>query len=165
MRRTNDRFMWFLISAVHLLDLSKALFRLLPRLGCKLNSPLSSSWTEELFFLPQSFALQEGLLFRRPSISEELNIFLEREFSHGRRRRDDFVREVYGKAKAKAIERNWNMRKEEEMICQISGESSHFTQAADMRMQHDKEEAEENSRDPEVFLLFRSRRVTLYAIF
>ncbi|XP_078442630.1 uncharacterized protein LOC144712274 isoform X2 [Wolffia australiana] len=31
-------------------------------------------------------------------------------------------------AKAKAIERNWNRRKEEEMICKICGESGHFTQ-------------------------------------
>ena len=31
-------------------------------------------------------------------------------------------------AKAKAIERNWKKRKEEEMICKICGESGHFTQ-------------------------------------
>jgi ribosomal protein L37E len=31
-------------------------------------------------------------------------------------------------AKAKATERNWKKRKEEEMICKICGESGHFTQ-------------------------------------
>lgn len=31
-------------------------------------------------------------------------------------------------AKAKAIERNWKKRKEEEMICKLCGESGHFTQ-------------------------------------
>lgn len=33
-------------------------------------------------------------------------------------------------AKAKAIERNWKKRKEEEMICKICGESGHFTQVS-----------------------------------
>ena len=31
-------------------------------------------------------------------------------------------------AKAKATERNWKKRKEEEMICKICGDSGHFTQ-------------------------------------
>lgn len=31
-------------------------------------------------------------------------------------------------AKAKATERNWKKRKEEEMICKLCGESGHFTQ-------------------------------------
>lgn len=31
-------------------------------------------------------------------------------------------------ARAKATERNWKKRKEEEMICKICGESGHFTQ-------------------------------------
>ena len=34
-------------------------------------------------------------------------------------------------AKSKATERNWKKRKEEEMVCKICGDSSHFTQVFD----------------------------------
>lgn len=35
-------------------------------------------------------------------------------------------------AKSKATEKNWKKRKEEEMICKLCGESSHYTQVFDI---------------------------------
>lgn len=36
-------------------------------------------------------------------------------------------------ARAKATERNWKKRKEEEMICKLCGEAGHFTQVGPVR--------------------------------
>ncbi|XP_010938221.1 uncharacterized protein [Elaeis guineensis] len=51
-------------------------------------------------------------------------------------------------AKAKAIERNWKKRKEEEMICKICGESGHFTQGCPSTLGANRKSADFFERVP-----------------
>lgn len=51
-------------------------------------------------------------------------------------------------AKAKAIERNWKKRKEEEMICKLCGESGHFTQGCPSTLGANRKSAEIFERVP-----------------
>ncbi|XP_072959008.1 uncharacterized protein [Typha angustifolia] len=51
-------------------------------------------------------------------------------------------------AKAKAIERNWKKKKEEEMICKICGESGHFTQGCPSTLGGNRKTAEFFERVP-----------------
>ncbi|KAL5228193.1 hypothetical protein ABZP36_016458 [Zizania latifolia] len=51
-------------------------------------------------------------------------------------------------AKAKATERNWKKRKEEEMICKICGESGHFTQGCPSTLGANKRNADFFERVP-----------------
>ncbi|XP_074587912.1 uncharacterized protein LOC141843774 [Curcuma longa] len=51
-------------------------------------------------------------------------------------------------AKAKATERNWKKRKEEEMICKICGESGHFTQGCPSTLGASRKSAEFFERVP-----------------
>ncbi|KAH7655126.1 Zinc finger CCHC-type protein [Dioscorea alata] len=51
-------------------------------------------------------------------------------------------------AKAKATERNWKKRKEEEMICKICGESGHFTQGCPSTLGANRKSADFFERVP-----------------
>ncbi|XP_077218057.1 uncharacterized protein LOC143852530 [Tasmannia lanceolata] len=51
-------------------------------------------------------------------------------------------------AKAKATERNWKKRKEEEMICKICGESGHFTQGCPATLGANRKSTEPFQRVP-----------------
>ncbi|KAL0927388.1 hypothetical protein M5K25_001553 [Dendrobium thyrsiflorum] len=51
-------------------------------------------------------------------------------------------------AKAKAIERNWKKRKEEEMICKLCGESGHFTQGCPSTLGANRKSADFFERVP-----------------
>uniref|UniRef100_A0A1D1YQ69 5'-3' exoribonuclease 4 n=2 Tax=Anthurium amnicola TaxID=1678845 RepID=A0A1D1YQ69_9ARAE len=51
-------------------------------------------------------------------------------------------------AKAKAIERNWKKRKEEELICKICGESGHFTQGCPSTLGPNRKSADFFERVP-----------------
>lgn len=51
-------------------------------------------------------------------------------------------------AKAKAIERNWKKRKEEEMICKLCGESGHFTQGCPSTLGANRKSADLFERVP-----------------
>ncbi|XP_031504747.1 uncharacterized protein LOC116267260 [Nymphaea colorata] len=67
-------------------------------------------------------------------------------------------------AKAKATERNWKKRKEEEMICKICGESGHFTQGCPSTLGSNRKSAEfierVPARDKHVRALFSEKVVT-----
>ncbi|KAG6538235.1 hypothetical protein ZIOFF_003347 [Zingiber officinale] len=64
-------------------------------------------------------------------------------------------------AKAKATERNWKKRKEEEMICKICGESGHFTQGCPSTLGASRKSAEfferVPARDKNVRVLFSEK--------
>ncbi|XP_024981850.1 uncharacterized protein LOC112518403 isoform X2 [Cynara cardunculus var. scolymus] len=64
-------------------------------------------------------------------------------------------------AKSKATERNWKKRKEEEMVCKICGESSHFTQGCPSTLGASRKSQElferVPARDPQVKALFSDR--------
>ncbi|XP_074587317.1 uncharacterized protein LOC141843176 [Curcuma longa] len=64
-------------------------------------------------------------------------------------------------AKAKATERNWKKRKEEEMICKICGESGHFTQGCPSTLGTSRKSAEfferVPARDKNVRVLFSEK--------
>ncbi|KAG6485079.1 hypothetical protein ZIOFF_053608 [Zingiber officinale] len=64
-------------------------------------------------------------------------------------------------AKAKATERNWKKRKEEEMICKICGESGHFTQGCPSTLGASRKSAEfferVPARDKNVRILFSEK--------
>ncbi|XP_020585226.1 uncharacterized protein LOC110027903 isoform X2 [Phalaenopsis equestris] len=51
-------------------------------------------------------------------------------------------------AKAKAMERNWKKRKEEEMICKLCGESGHFTQGCPSTLGANRKSADLFERVP-----------------
>lgn len=59
-------------------------------------------------------------------------------------------------AKAKATERNWKKRKEEEMICKLCGESGHFTQGCPSTLGANKKSADLFERVPARDKLVRS---------
>ncbi|KAJ9542992.1 hypothetical protein OSB04_022699 [Centaurea solstitialis] len=64
-------------------------------------------------------------------------------------------------AKSKATERNWKKRKEEEMVCKICGDSSHFTQGCPSTLGASRKSQElferVPARDPQVKALFSDR--------
>ncbi|KAM3348618.1 hypothetical protein ACQJBY_022097 [Aegilops geniculata] len=66
-------------------------------------------------------------------------------------------------AKAKATERNWKKRKEEEMICKICGESGHFTQGCPSTLGANRRNADfferVPARDKQVRDLFTERTI------
>ncbi|KAG8045565.1 hypothetical protein GUJ93_ZPchr0008g12937 [Zizania palustris] len=67
-------------------------------------------------------------------------------------------------AKAKATERNWKKRKEEEMICKICGESGHFTQGCPSTLGANRRNADfferVPARDKQVRDLFTERTIS-----
>uniref|UniRef100_A0ACD5VH76 Uncharacterized protein n=1 Tax=Avena sativa TaxID=4498 RepID=A0ACD5VH76_AVESA len=67
-------------------------------------------------------------------------------------------------AKAKATERNWKKRKEEEMICKICGESGHFTQGCPSTLGANRRNADfferVPARDKQVRDLFSERTIS-----
>ncbi|XP_026662587.1 uncharacterized protein LOC103712717 isoform X2 [Phoenix dactylifera] len=67
-------------------------------------------------------------------------------------------------AKAKATERNWKKRKEEEMICKICGESGHFTQGCPSTLGANRKSADfferVPARDKNVRTLFSEKVIT-----
>uniref|UniRef100_A0A0D9UZ54 CCHC-type domain-containing protein n=1 Tax=Leersia perrieri TaxID=77586 RepID=A0A0D9UZ54_9ORYZ len=67
-------------------------------------------------------------------------------------------------AKAKATERNWKKRKEEEMICKICGESGHFTQGCPSTLGANRRSADfferVPARDKQVRDLFTERTIS-----
>ncbi|XP_062190814.1 uncharacterized protein LOC133894053 [Phragmites australis] len=67
-------------------------------------------------------------------------------------------------AKAKATERNWKKRKEEEMICKICGDSGHFTQGCPSTLGANRRNADfferVPARDKQVRDLFTERTIS-----
>ncbi|CAO2198480.1 unnamed protein product [Urochloa humidicola] len=67
-------------------------------------------------------------------------------------------------AKAKATERNWKKRKEEEMICKICGDSGHFTQGCPSTLGANRRNADfferVPARDKQVRNLFTERMIS-----
>lgn len=67
-------------------------------------------------------------------------------------------------AKAKAIERNWKKRKEEEMICKLCGESGHFTQGCPSTLGANRKSADfferVPARDKNVRVLFSDKVIS-----
>ncbi|XP_076933347.1 uncharacterized protein LOC143599235 [Bidens hawaiensis] len=66
-------------------------------------------------------------------------------------------------AKSKATERNWKKRKEEEMICKLCGDSSHYTQGCPSTLGASRKSQDlferVPARDPQVKALFTDRVV------
>ncbi|KAI7729430.1 hypothetical protein M8C21_010268 [Ambrosia artemisiifolia] len=69
----------------------------------------------------------------------------------------------FWEAKSKATERNWKKRTEEEMICKICGDSSHFTQGCPSTLGASRKSQDlferVPARDPQVKALFTDRVV------
>ncbi|PKA54679.1 hypothetical protein AXF42_Ash000514 [Apostasia shenzhenica] len=67
-------------------------------------------------------------------------------------------------AKAKATERNWKKRKEEEMICKLCGESGHFTQGCPSTLGANRKSADlferVPARDKQVRALFSDKVIS-----